>query len=1107
MTRKIAGAGLVLWLLAGRALGQDVQAGDVKPAETQPAEGQPAEKPAEAAVVPESPMSKLDGGTFGCISARLVGPALMSGRVGDIAVNPADHSEWYVAIASGGVWKTTNAGHTFSPIFDGYGSYSIGCVTLDPRNPSVVWVGTGENNSQRSVSWGDGVYVSRNGGQSFENVGLKESEHIGMIAVHPRKSDTVFAAAMGPLWKSGGERGLYRTTDGGKTWERVLHISDETGVSEVRFDPRDPQTMYATAYQRRRHVWTLVNGGPESGVYKSTDGGSNWRRIDNGLPGGDKGRPGIAISPANPDVLYCICNASEGGGIYRSTDRGETWHHRSSYMATSPQYYNELFCDPVEVDRLYSMDTYLQMSVDGGATWKSIEGGDKHVDNHALWIDPQNPRHMVAGCDGGVYETFDRGGHWRYFENLPVTQFYRVACDNATPFYNVYGGTQDNSTIGGPSRTTDVVGNGNENWFVVIGGDGFEPAIDPEDPNIVYGQLQHGVLVRYDRNSGESVSIQPQHKPGEAPYVFNWDSPLLISPHKKERLYFAGDRLFRSDDRGNSWRAVSGDLTRGIDRNTLPVMGKIQKPEAVDKHFSTSIYGNCVSLTESPVREGLIYVGADDGLISITEDGGANWRKVEKVEGVPDLTYVSDLEASRHDENVVYAAFNGHKNGDFKQYLFRSADKGVTWVSIAGDLPANNVCHSIVEDHKLPNLLFVGTEYGAYYTLDGGKKWIKIGGLPTIAVRDIDVQRREDDLVLGTFGRGIYIVDDYSALRAASDELLLKPAAFFPIKPAMSFPTRSRLGYGGRGWSGATYWTAPNPAYGATFTFHIKDKTPTLRELRNERLDKPDWTYPTMDEFRAERNELEPEFFLTVRDSAGEIVRRLGAPRGPGIHEVTWDLRRVSTTGTDGSLGGPAGHPVPPGRYTVTLSRIKNATAEDLAGPEPFEVVAVALNPNAASDDQWAAKEEFRRKVEELQRAMNASARVLGELETKVGTIRRAVTQTPGASLELLGRADGLRNRLRGVREAFYGDPEFDRRLEPEAPSLFGRVGFAAGGVSESTEPVTAAAKEQYEFAAAGFEPQLAELRALEAEVGALATEVDRAGAPWTGGGLPEWRR
>jgi photosystem II stability/assembly factor-like uncharacterized protein len=858
----------------------------------------------------------------------------MSGRVGDLAVNPSNPGEWYVAVASGGVWKTSNAGHTFTPIFDGYGSYSIGCVTIDPYNPATIWVGSGENNSQRSVGWGDGVYVSRNGGQSFENVGLKQSEHIGRIVVHPENPNTVFVAAMGPLWSSGGERGLYKTTDGGKNWERVLHVSDDTGISEVHLDPRDPNTLYATAYQRRRHVFTLINGGPESGVYKSTDGGTSWRRIESGLPG-ERGRPGLAISPVNPDVLYCICNATEGGGVYRSTDRGETWQFRSSYMSTSPQYYNELFCDPKNVDRVYSMDTYLHVTEDGGATWRSIEGADKHVDNHALWINPTNTDHLIAGCDGGLYETYDRGKNWRHYENLSVTQFYRVAVDNALPFYNVYGGTQDNSTIGGPSQTTDHVGIPNVDWFVVIGGDGFEPAIDPEDPSTVYGQLQHGVLVRFDRNSGESVSIQPQHQPGEPPLVWNWDSPLLISPHNRARLYFAADRLFRSDDRGDTWTAISGDLTRGIDRNTLPVMGVIQKPEAVDKHLSTSIYGNCVALHESPLKENLLYVGTDDGLIHMTEDAGKGWVKTEQFYGVPERTYVSDVEASGHDENVVFAAFDNHKNGDFKPYLLRSADKGRTWTSIAGDLPANNVCYSIAQDPVRADLLFVGTEFGAFYTLDGGMRWFKIGGIPTIAVRDIDIQKRECDLVLATFGRGFYIVDDYSPLRHVTDDMLDKPAAFFPIKDARMFRHRSRLGYGGgRGWAGSTYWAAPNPAFGATFTIHIKDKLQTLKEKRLAAQGGTDWKYPTLDEFRAESLELEPEYFLSIRNEKGDLVRRLGAPRSPGIHRVTWDLRTVNLASTDGSVGGGGSYLVAPGTYSVTLSRIVNTKAENLAGPE-----------------------------------------------------------------------------------------------------------------------------------------------------------------------------
>lgn len=521
---------------------------------------------------------RVDAGTFSSLAARGLGPAIMSGRVGDLAVNPARPSEFYVAVASGGVWKTVNGGVSFTPIFDTQGSFSIGCLALEPGNASVLWVGTGENNSQRSVSWGDGVYVSRDGGKSFTNTGLKNSAHIGMFAIDPRDTNRVFVAAMGPLWSTGGDRGLYRTDNGGKTWERVLYVSEDTGINEVHMDPRDPDTMYATAYMRRRHVWTLVNGGPESAIHKTTDGGKTWRKLTSGLPAGDKGRIGMDVSPANPDILYAIVEAPEGGGVFRSRDRGETWEKRSAYMTGSPQYYNELVADPLNPDRVYALDTFLQVSDDGGATFRRAGQRDKHVDEHALWINPANTDHLISGCDGGVYESFDKAATWRFCPNLPVMQFYRVAVDNSKPFYYVYGGTQDNNTIGGPSRTTDRAGITNEDWFVTTGGDGFEPAIDPTDPNIVYSESQDGGLVRFDRRSGEEVDIRPREKPGDKPFVFNWDTPLIISPHNHKRLYYGGNVLFRSDDRGDSWTIISGDLTRGLDRNQLKVFGKVQSP-------------------------------------------------------------------------------------------------------------------------------------------------------------------------------------------------------------------------------------------------------------------------------------------------------------------------------------------------------------------------------------------------------------------------------------------------------------------------------------------------------------------------------------------------
>jgi photosystem II stability/assembly factor-like uncharacterized protein len=615
----------------------------------------------------EKPKSPFSSETFSGIKLREIGPAVTSGRVVDIAVVPGRPSTWYVAVASGGVWKTANAGTTWTPIFDSEGSYSIGCVTVDPQNPNAIWVGTGENNSQRSVAYGDGVYRSLDGGQTWKNVGLKTSEHISRILVDPKSSDVVYVAAQGPLWASGGERGVYKTTDGGKAWKAVLTISENTGVSDLWMDPRDPNVLYATSYQRRRHVWGMVHGGPEGAIWKTTDAGATWRKLEKGIPKVDLGRIGLAVSPADPDFLYALIEASDpkDRGTYRSNDRGESWTRVGDYSALGPQYYQELIPDPKKVDRVYSMDTYNQVTEDGGKTWKRLGEKHKHVDNHALWIDPADTNHLINGNDGGIYESWDRGVTWDFKSNLPVTQFYRVAVDESKPFYYVYGGTQDNNTLGGPSRTTTAHGIVNSDWFVTTGGDGFFAAVDPKDPNIVYSESQYGNLTRFDRKTGEDLDIQPQPGPGEPPLRWNWDSPLVLSPHAQTRLYFAAQRVFRSDDRGDSWKPVSGDLTRQIDRNRLKMMGRVWSADAVAKNTSTSLYGNIVSLAESPKKEGLLYAGTDDGLVQVTEDGGGSWRKVETFPGVPANTYVSDLEPSPHDEGTVYGAFDNHKMGDF----------------------------------------------------------------------------------------------------------------------------------------------------------------------------------------------------------------------------------------------------------------------------------------------------------------------------------------------------------------------------------------------------------------------------------------------------------
>ena len=689
----------------------------------------------------------LDDISLSAYKFRTIGPALTSGRISDFAVNPDNYHEYYVATSSGGVWKTVNSGVTYKPIFDGQGSYSIGCVTLDPNNPHAVWVGTGENNNQRSVAYGDGVYLSRDGGESWENKGLKESEHIGKIIIDPRDSDLIYVAAIGPLWSEGGDRGVFKSTDGGNKWEAVLELDKHTGVTDLIMDPRDPDVLYAAAHQRRRHVFTLVGGGPGSALYKTTDGGVNWEKLKRGLPSTVMGRIGLAVSPANSDVIYAIVEAMNGQqGTYRSSNRGASWKKMSDYV-TSGNYYQEIVAHPTDVNTLFSMSTYNMVSYDGGKAFQRLGEKDKHVDNHALWINPENPDHMLNGCDGGIYETFDNALNWHFKANLPVTQFYKVAVDNDLPFYNVYGGTQDNWSLGGPSRTTNRNGITNDDWFVTLGGDGFESQIDPDDANIVYSQYQYGNLYRFDKQSGERVDIKPRAHRGEDAYRWNWDAPLHVSAHVPERIYFAANKMFRSDDRGQSWEVISEDLTRQIDRNQLKVMGRVWSFEAIEKNRSTSKYGTLVAFHESLLNRDLLFVGSDDGLIHVTEDGGRTWEKISRFPGVPDMTYVNMIIASQHDENVVYAAFNNHKRGDFTPYLLKSTNKGQTWKSISSNLPKRGSIYSIAEDYENPDLLFSGTEFGVFFSVDGGKHWKQLkSGLPTIAVRDLAIHRGEDDL-------------------------------------------------------------------------------------------------------------------------------------------------------------------------------------------------------------------------------------------------------------------------------------------------------------------------------------------------------------------------
>ena len=1048
---------------------------------------------------------------------RSIGPALASGRISEFAVDPDNPKRYFVAVSSGGVWRTTNAGTTFEPIFDSGGSFSIGTIAMDPNNRNVLWVGTGENNNQRSVAYGDGIYKSVDGGSSWKNMGLKNSEHIGKIIVHPDNSDIVYVAAIGPLWSSGGDRGVFRSKDGGETWDKVLSIDDHTGVNEIIMDPRDPDVLYASSFQRRRHVFTYIGGGPQSSIYKSTDGGTTWEKSAKGLPSVDIGRIGFAISPADPEIIYAIVEAAKGkGGTFRSTNRGASWEKMGDY-STSGNYYQEIVADPERPDRLYAMDTWMHVSNDGGKSWKVLGEDTKHVDNHCMWIDPDDTDHFLVGCDGGVYETWDGAKTWHFKANLPITQFYRVSVDNAEPFYNIYGGTQDNFSMGGPSRSISANGIANDEWFVTHGGDGFETQIDPENPNIVYSQSQYGVLVRYDKLSGEEVGIQPHERKGEEAYRWNWDSPLAVSHHVPGRIFFAANKLFVSNDRGDNWEVISEDLTRQIDRNKLKVMGKVWSVDAVAKNQSTSPYGNIVAFAESPRNANLLFVGTDDGLIQVTTDLGKTWRKVDKIPGIPDTSYVNAIVASAHDENVVYAAFNHHKYGDFKPYIVMSKDKGMTWTKISGNLPDRGSVYALAEDHVDPDLLFAGTEFSFYASNNRGKNWKKLAtGLPPIAVKDIAIQKRENDIVLATFGRGFYVLDDYTPLRRIKETDLTKDAYILPVRDAYVFEASYPLGLPGKSFQGDSYYNGDNLGSQALITFYVKDKILSAADQRAKEEEKAakenkDNFYPSYDDLLKERNEEKAMLYVVIENQAGEIIRKLPVTaERAGLQRISWDLRTAAKDPI--SLGSPSfynpfagkkeGPLVPPGTYTVYLEKWQNGEMQPFGTKTAFVVKSLDNKVLPAKDA--IAMVSFKRKVEDLARVQQAASAAIRSSFNELNHVRKAITQMEDQEAKWLKEVIVLENKLKDIQRRLTGDPlknELDMDPTPTAADRIGRISYEHK--YSSAEP-TGTHLKSLEIAREELAGIITDLRVvLEKDLPQLRQRLHAAGAPYTPNVIP----
>lgn len=812
---------------------------------------------------------------------RAIGPATMGGRVDDLAIVESDPRVIYVGAAAGGIFKTINAGQSWQPLFDDQPNPSIGDLALSPSNPSILYAGTGEPNNRQSSSWGNGVYKSTDGGATWTHLGLKETHHIGRIVVHPTNPDIVYVAAQGDLWGPNKERGVYRSMDGGATWTLTLFVNEDTGANDIAIDPQSPNILYATMYQRRRTVFGYAGSGPGSGVYRSTDGGAHWTKlggagVGRGLPAaGDLGRCALDIYRRNSNIVYALIEHETQGGVYRSEDKGATWT-RMGNTNPRPSYFSQIRVDPNNDTRVWLGGVNIYYSQDAGRTFDQSRFRDVHSDVHAIWIDPANSDHLVIGCDGGVWSTWDSGRNWAHHNNIPLGQFYEIAYDFQKP-YRVCGGLQDNYSWCGPSSTTQTLGIGNEDWFTVQGGDGFYNRIDPSDPNIIYAESQDGSLSRRDLRTSQSKSIRPLEPNDTAPrYRFQWNSPLMISPHDPKTIYYGGNHLFKSTDRGDSWTVLGEDLTNRQERDKQPIMGKTPDEHTLSRHDGVVAWPCITAIAESPVRAGILWAGTDDGNVQVSRDGGKTWQNViSHISGAPRNGYVSRIEPSHKDEGIAYVTFDNHRNADYGIYIYMTKNFGDSFTRINSNIPPEaGTVHVVREDPVNPNLLFAGTEFGAFVTFDRGGGWTKLkAGLPTVPVFDIQIHPRDHDLILATHGRSIYIMDDISALEQMTAETLTADLKLFDTHPAIAWKLANY-----RGFLGTTLYMAPNAPSGAVLDYYAKTAGPVQ---------------------------------ITVADASGKRVRQLNARADAGaINRAVWDLRAdppvPPAAGGGGGRGGAA---------------------------------------------------------------------------------------------------------------------------------------------------------------------------------------------------------
>ena len=1052
--------------------------------------------------------NKTEKVSLNAFKFRNVGPAFLSGRIADIAIHPNNENIWYVAVGSGGVWMTDNAGTTWKPIFDSQPVYSIGSVTIDPSNPSIIWVGSGENVGGRHVGYGDGVYKSTDGGKSWKNMGLKKSEHISEIIVHPDDSNVVYVASQGPLWSSGGDRGLFKTTDGGKTWNKILGGSEWTGVTDIMMDSRHPNIIYAATWDRHRTVAAYMGGGPGSGIHRSDDNGNTWKKLSNGIPKSNLGKIGIAMSYQDNDVVYAAIETDRTkGGVYKSVNRGESWTKMSNTVSggTGPHYYQELYTSPHKFDRLYLMNVQILTSDDGGKNFRELEGRrQKHSDHHAIAFKDSDPDYIMVGTDAGIYESFDLAKNWHYFLNLPLTQFYKVAVNNAEPFYHIFGGTQDNGSAGGPSATDEAAGITNRDWYKTLFADGHQSATDPVYNNIIYATTQEGRFHRIDLETGEQVFVQPQALEGDPHERYNWDTPILVSPHDPARIYIGSYRVWQSDNRGDSWSPISGDLTRNENRIELPIMGRKQSWDNAWDVKAMSQYNTITSLSESPVQEGIIWAGTDDGFIQVTSNGGESWKSIPVTKlGLPERSFVNDIKADLFDSNTVYVSLDNHKEGDLSPYLFKSSDLGESWESISNNIPDNTLVWRFVQDHVKKDLFFLATEFGIYTSLNGGNSWQKLGGTPTISFRDIVIQERENDLVGASFGRGFFVLDDYSALREMTEENLSSKGKLFKPRDAKLFRPRNSLGN-----TGGQFYVADNPTYGAVFTYYLNDVPKTSksiriqseRQLNNSNSDVP---FPGYDKLSDEMTEKSASIILTIKDSNGNHIRNVKQNASNGSGKIAWNLRHKSYYPVRAGRAqsnwwfNPSGPYVTPGEYQAELYLESNGSVEKLDGPVSFNVKP--LRKGTLEGSSYDDYNNFRNMVSSLYIEISKYEDEFNLMKAKVQLLEKASMELEDFSPEMIKKIADFKSKYNNVEYELDGNPARAEIGEWDKVTLAARIRIAMQGLSTSYGP-TELNSSNLEIARKMFNESKGVIESLKVELESIENQIKELNPPHLSG-------